>query len=568
MAKRLQCAVYTRKSTEEGLDQEFNSLAAQREACQAFIRSQRHEGWHLVTKAYDDGGISGATMNRPALRRLLADLQHGKIDVVVVYKVDRLTRSLSDFARMVEIFDTHRASFVSITQQFNTTSSMGRLTLNVLLSFAQFEREVTAERIRDKISASKRKGMWMGGVVPLGYDAIDKRLVVNAEEAKTVRTIFELYRDHGNVERVRSEVDRMGLRTKPRRTNTGSRSGGEPFTRGHLYKLLSNPVYIGQTVHKGERYAAIHEAIVDRGTWDSVQGQLASNAVRRRSATNAVTPSLLTGLVYDQSGVRMGPSYTSKGQRRYRYYCSRLARKGHTQPAVRLRVPAEEIERVTLDAICSLLTDRRRLTDALQSLQLTARQLRAAIGGASDLAKQLNASAEPGRRTMLRQLVERLEVGDEKIRIRVRTDPLMVMLGDRIVHLEEIRDNGATEEVVAFEIPWRDDQRDRNTALVLEATARTNSRRDTKLIWSVARGYSSFHQLRGGGVGSVAELARRSGVDRAELSRSIRLAFLAPDIVEKILSGRQPAQLTASQLVRLTRLPLSWAEQRELLGFR
>src|ERR1700716_2864622 len=250
--RALRCAVYTRKSSEEGLEQEFNSLHAQREACEAYIKSQRHEGWTCLAQHYDDGGLSGATMDRPALRQLLADIQAGKIDAVVTYKVDRLTRSLADFAKIVEIFDAKGVSFVSVTQQFNTTTSMGRLTLNVLLSFAQFEREVTGERIRDKIAASKKKGMWMGGMPPLGYRPSDHKLIVVPREAETRQNIFALYREYGCVRRVKDEADRLGLGAEGRTTQNGTERGGKPFSRGHLYTLLSNPIYTGQIAHKDE----------------------------------------------------------------------------------------------------------------------------------------------------------------------------------------------------------------------------------------------------------------------------------------------------------------------------
>src|SRR5438874_1737500 len=275
-AGRKRCAIYTRKSSEEGLEQEFNSLAAQREACEAYIRSQQHEGWLLARNRYDDGGFSGGNLGRPAAQRLLTDIRAGRIDIVVVYKVDRLTRSLADFARLVELFDAQGVSFVSVTQQFNTTSSMGRLTLNVLLSFAQFEREVTGERIRDKIAASKKKGMWMGGNVPLGYDANERTLVINPAEAETVRRIFALYRKLGCVRRVKEEADRLGLRTKCSTTTNGTERGGKPFSRGHLYTLLSNPIYTGQIAHKGELHPGQHPALIDDEAWTAVRNQLAA----------------------------------------------------------------------------------------------------------------------------------------------------------------------------------------------------------------------------------------------------------------------------------------------------
>src|SRR5689334_7931894 len=288
-AGRKRCAIYTRKSSEEGLEQEFNSLAAQREACEAYIRSQQHEGWVLAKTRYDDGGFSGGNLERPALQHLLADIRAGRIDIVVVYKVDRLTRSLADFARLVELFDAEAVSFVSVTQQFNTTSSMGRLTLNVLLSFAQFEREVTGERIRDKIAASK-KGMWMGGNVPLGYDADERTLVINPAEAETVRRIFALYRELGCVRRVKEEADRLGLRTKCSITANGTERGDKPFSRGHLYTLLANPIYTGRIAHKGELFPGQQPALIDDESWSAVRDQLAANTSNHRRRANLTSP--------------------------------------------------------------------------------------------------------------------------------------------------------------------------------------------------------------------------------------------------------------------------------------
>src|ERR1700692_1190645 len=279
-ASSRRCAIYTRKSSEEGLEQDFNSLQAQREACEAFIKSQTGEGWRLFMTAYDDGGLSGGTKERPALQRLLYDISQGLIDVVVVYKVDRLTRSLADFAKMVEVFDAHGVSFVAVTQQFNTTTSMGRLTLNVLLSFAQFEREVTGERIRDKIAASKRKGMWMGGLVPLGYEVRDRQLTVVESEAATVRHIFQQYCELGSVRLLKEDLDRDGLRSKLRIASNGSRSGEKSFSRGALYTLLRNPIYVGEVRHKGARYPGQHQPVVERSVWDKTQELLLAHTVR------------------------------------------------------------------------------------------------------------------------------------------------------------------------------------------------------------------------------------------------------------------------------------------------
>jgi site-specific DNA recombinase len=320
-APRKRCAIYTRKSSEEGLEQEFNSLHAQREACEAYVRSQRDEGWILVPTPYDDGGFSGGTMERPGLQRLLGDIRAGRADVVVTYKVDRLTRALADFARLIEIFDAQAVSSVSVTQQFNTTTSMGRLTLNVLLSFAQFEREVTGERIRDKIAASKKKGMWMGGNTPIGYDVRDRKLLVNPEEAETVRRLFELYLELGCVRRVKETADQLGLTTKRRMNRVIC--GARPFSRGHLYKLLSNPIYVGWIAHKGQLHEGQHEALIDQQTWAAVQARLAGNAPDAHRRTMPREPSLLTALLFDAAGERLSPSHAVKNGRQYRYYVSR-----------------------------------------------------------------------------------------------------------------------------------------------------------------------------------------------------------------------------------------------------
>ncbi len=309
---KVRCAIYTRKSSEEGLEQDFNSLDAQREACEAYIKSQKHEGWGVIETLYDDGGVSGATMERPALKRLLADIAARKVDSVVTYKIDRLTRTLTDFAKIVEVFDTHAVSFVSVTQQFNTTTSMGRLTLNVLLSFAQFEREVTSERIRDKIAASKKKGLWMGGVVPLGYDVKDKKLVVNAEEAETVCHIYRRYAKLGSIRALKDELDRDGIVSKLRVDRFGRQTGGKPLARGALYLMLQNRIYRGEIVHKDKSYPGEHRAIVAQDLWERVQARLVENRVERRIGGWAKSPSLLAGLLHDDKGDPMTPSHAVK----------------------------------------------------------------------------------------------------------------------------------------------------------------------------------------------------------------------------------------------------------------
>src|SRR5499433_971333 len=340
----VRCAIYTRKSSEEGLEQEFNSLQAQREACEAFITSQRHEGWACLPKAYNDGGFSGAKIDRPALQQLLADITAGRVDIVVVYKIDRLTRSLTDFAKIVEIFDARGASFVSVTQQFNTTTSMGRLTLNILLSFAQFEREVIGERIRDKIAASKKKGMWMGGVPPIGYRAQDGKLVVIESEAGIVRDIFRRYAALGSVRLLKEELEARGIKSKSWTTASGRRVGGKPFSRGALYLMLQNHLYRGEITHKGQSHPGEHPPIIDQPLWDVVQAQLAANTAESNTGTRTRQPSLLAGILFDGDGNRMTPTHATKKGRRYRYYVSRpLIANDQTDGSAGLRIPAAEI---------------------------------------------------------------------------------------------------------------------------------------------------------------------------------------------------------------------------------
>jgi DNA invertase Pin-like site-specific DNA recombinase len=337
--KRFRCAIYTRKSSEEGLEQDFNSLDAQREACEAFIASQKHEGWTILPEMYDDGGFSGGTMERPAFQRLLADVSAGNINVVVVYKVDRLTRSLSDFAKIVDIFDKRNVSFVSVTQQFNTTSSMGRLTLNILLSFAQFEREVTGERIRDKIAASKKKGMWMGGLPSLGYDVKDRKLVINEAEAKTVRYIFRRYAELKSVRLLKVDLDASGIVSKTRKASDGTRYGEKPLARGALYLMLQNRIYRGEIVHKDKCYPGEHEAIINEALWTEAQSILTGNRADRILGTTERQVSLLAGILFDAGGDRMTPTHAINNATRYHYYVSRSLLAGGAKD-VGQRIPA------------------------------------------------------------------------------------------------------------------------------------------------------------------------------------------------------------------------------------
>ncbi len=557
---RLRCAIYTRKSTEEGLDQAFNSLDAQRASCEAYILSQAGEGWIALKELYDDGGISGGTMDRPALQRLLGDVEAGKIDAVVVYKVDRLTRALTDFAKIVEVFDAKGVSFVSVTQQFNTTTSMGRLTLNVLLSFAQFEREVTAERIRDKIAASKKKGMWMGGLSPLGYDSVERKLVINGAEAKTVRTLFGLYLKHASVKLVQQEADRQRLRTKVRKPNNGRRRGGESFTRGHLYKLLANPIYVGEIAHKGMRYAGEHQGIIDRETWDAVQEQLARNAVVRRCRSNAKAPSLLAGLLFDGDGIRMIPSHANKAGRRYRYYLSKTLKEESADAVDGWRLPARAIEDVVLNGVRGLLRNKARLIEALN---LTGHRLKAMLFEALRLGDRMLKAGPAEQRGFLLEMVTRIEVRQDRIRIVLRADALREMIGQGETDGAHERDEGEFK----LDLPVSFKRRGVEMKLVTADDRNPLLAPDAKLIAVLAQGRRWFADIRQGKAGPIAELAQRCGVDRTDVGRMIPFAFLAPDIVEAIVDGRQPVELTAARLKRVRDLPASWVEQRRVLDF-
>ncbi len=557
-AGRRRCAIYTRKSSEEGLEQEFNSLAAQREACEAYIRSQQHEGWVLDRHRYDDGGFSGGNLERPALQHLLADIRTGRIDVVVVYKVDRLTRSLADFARLVEIFDAQDVSFVSVTQQFNTTSSMGRLTLNVLLSFAQFEREVTGERIRDKIAASKKKGMWMGGNVPLGYDASECALIINPAEAETIRRIFGLYREYGCVRRIKDEADRLGLRTKRIRTARGVERGGTPFSRGHIYRLLSNPIYTGRIAYKGQLYPGQHPALIDDETWTAVRDQFAVNAGDHRRRAKAADPSLLAGLLVDAQGQRLTASHAVKKGRRYRYYVSAaLITEAAKEGTQRWRLTAQEIEDCVISILVDALASPARLLERLGSSDMHSEQIRL-LGRAARLTATLRSSPRE-RAKIARELVEQVIVDEKRIIIKLRRS---AVLGG-YVPLCASEERGSTIELTAA-VDFK--QRGAETKLVLPGLSQRNqpSRCDPTLLKAIARGRAWFEELATGRARSLGQLAERDGITRRYIRRLVDLAFLSPRLVEAILQGRQPVELTATRLTELD-LPLDWAEQHRLL---
>ena len=427
--RKVRCAVYTRVSTDERLNMEFNSLDAQREAAQSYIASQRHEGWILVGDRYDDGGFSGGTMERPALQRLLRDVESGVIDVIVVYKVDRLSRSLTDFARIVESFERHNVSFVSVTQAFNTTTSMGRLTLNILLSFAQFEREVIGERIRDKFAASRARGMWMGGIPPLGYDVVDRKLVVNETEAELVRLIFKRFLRVGSVTKLAQELRRGGHTTKSWTTQDGKPRQGKPMDKGALYKILNNRVYLGEAVHKGTSHPGEHEPIVDRATWYKVHSILTENTVARANGTRAQTPALLRGLIFAPGGSAMTPSHTRKAGRLYRYYVATDAiRKGYSECPGR-SVPAAEVEGAVVAQVRHLLRTpeviARIWAAAKSELAVPEREVVETITEFAPLWDELF-PAEQTR--IVRLLVERVDLSADGLKVRLRAEGLQTLV--------------------------------------------------------------------------------------------------------------------------------------------
>ncbi len=584
--RTLRCAIYTRKSSEEGLEQDFNSLQAQREACEAYIASQKHEGWKALPTAYDDGAYSGGTMERPALQQLLAAITAGHVDVVVVYKVDRLTRSLMDFAKIVEIFDGQGVSFVSVTQQFNTTTSMGRLTLNVLLSFAQFEREVTGERIRDKIAASKKKGLWMGGFVPLGYRPDQRTLVIHKIEAEIVRTIFALYCETGSVAKVEAELIRRGIkRPKSTAVTTGRAYGGRAFTRGEIYRLLSNPVYVGEIGHKGHRYEGQHPAIVERDTWTQARARLAANSHARHIQPGARDPSLLAGLLFDETGSRLTPTHANRHGKRYRYYARQSPKSDNRkrgrplESERRWRIPAAEIENAVMDRLTKQLADHQWLLKNCSDGADTIAARRTVIAKAGQLADHIHSESRGALREILLKLLSRVTLGESRIRIDIRCAGLIAALGvvERI-YLEgyassDMRPDAYTKtsaagglnikNAISLSIPMKLRRRGIETRLVVDAAGNGSeaAEPDPALIKMIANAHHWWEDLIAHRFPTMRALARTYGKDERYVARVLQLAFLAPTTIEAIMAGTQPIVMTAQGLITLANLPPSWTEQ-------
>ncbi len=564
------CAIYTRKSSEEGLEQSFNSLDAQREACEAYIASQRHEGWRGVTTRYDDGGYSGGSLERPALKHLLEDVAANKINVIVVYKVDRLTRSLADFAKIVEALDAKRVSFVSVTQQFNTTTSMGRLTLNILLSFAQFEREVTGERIRDKIAASKKKGMWMGGLVPLGYDLEGRKLVPNRKEAELVWKIFTLYLEVGCVSKLAKRLDREKIRSKVWITRTGARLGGVTFARGALYALLRNRLYIGEIRHRDKWYPGEHEGIVPRPLWDGVQAQLDSNLRKRRNRVRERASSLLTGLVEDDHGARYTPSFTVRRGRRYRYYVSQLAiRKMAGEGNSPTRVPAQELESRVIEKLLAFLKSDAEVFDGLGLAEEDPAVASRLVTAAKQLALRLPSTSSQDLRELMSVIVSRIILQENRIEVQIRRTTLRQRLenGGREVpsDVSGLKSTIPASDLISLTVEAKRKRCGGEVHLIVPASSSVRMEHPKRpLIKAVTRAHSWYEKVIQGKVSNMRSLARDAGLTHRYVSKVFRCAFLAPDIVEDILAGRQPHDLNFEKLCQ--DIPLGWAEQREQLG--
>jgi site-specific DNA recombinase len=527
------CAIYTRKSTEHNLDLEFNSLDAQREACEAYIKSQAHEGWRLIRARYDDGGLSGASLDRPALQELLEDVKARKIDIIVVYKVDRLTRSLADFAKLVELFDQHSVSFVSVTQSFNTTTSMGRLTLNVLLSFAQFEREVIGERVRDKIAASKRKGIWVGGPIPLGYASVAKKLVIVPEDAETVRTIFRLYLECGSIGTLAQELDRRHVVSKVRTYSSGRSVGGGRYGIGALEHFLKNRFYVGEVLYQGEVHAGEHEPILDRTTFDAVQAKLAENA-RERHVRVAQSPAILMGRIFDDRGNRMTPSHSNKAGVRYRYYVSHaLLQRRNDEAGAVARVPATQVEAIIVEAV------RRNL----QQMAPTE------TGDVSD-------------REMIDRHVERVVITPKSIDIQLREFSAGKSTEGgppaAASHWPDRSEDTASALPAVISMPWNAPAFVSAKGVLHQPSGKATLKPETRdaILLAISKARSWIDDLASGRVHSFSEIAKREGKVERHIRLLAPLAFTPPEALTAIIAGSGPDDLTVTMLAQ--NIPYAW----------
>ncbi len=549
------CAVYTRKSHEEGLDQDFNSLDAQYEACSAYIASQAGLGWTLRDKRYDDGGISGGHINRPALQELIGDIKAGLVDVIVVYKVDRLTRSLTDFAKLVDVFDAHDVSFVSVTQAFNTTTSMGRLTLNVLLSFAQFEREVTAERIRDKFAASKAKGIWMGGTCPIGYRHQDRKLYIREDEAAIVRTLFQLYLGHRNVTKVKAEADRLGFLSRQRTQRCGKIAGGKPLSRGLIYRILKNPIYIGKIQHKDKLYEGQHEAIIELNIWDAVQAQLNKHTSKRKAYHNSKSPALLSGLLFDDAGNKLVTHSTRNHGRTYHYYVAQKLRTGDEDSG--WRIPIKTIDPILINELKSILSSKEALLELLGIQTPSAHLLQTLVNQGQELSITIKGADHQYLKDLLNKLIDKIILTPNCLNITFKPQGLAKHFD---IELPE-------KSNITISKPMTIRRRGQEMKMVIGGLESKPSNPDNALIKLIAKAHLLKAELEDGTIDSIKTFAAKHKIDHGDAKNLIPLSYLAPSIVEDILSGHQPTDLTARRLKYLSNLPTGWADQRQFLGF-
>ncbi len=553
---RVRCAIYTRKSSEEGLEQDFNSLDAQFEACAAYIKSQASEGWLLNKERYDDGGISGGTLERPGLIRLLDDIRGGRIDIVVVYKVDRLTRSLLDFAKLVEAFDKAGTSFVSITQSFNTTTSMGRLTLNMLLSFAQFEREVTAERIRDKIAQSKARGMWMGGFTPIGYQPNGRSLTIVEAHAAIVRDIFDRYLRLGNVRLLQNELNSAGI-LKPSRMSAAGRSyGGVAFNRSELYNLLGNRIYAGDIVHRDKVWPGLHQPIIDRGTFERAHELLARHVKGDRSPPNAEQRSLLSGRVADDRGEPLLATHACKktpvGNRRYRYYVSKAVQLG---TGGGMRIPALELEHVVIARLSEMLDNPLSVLE--HNASVDAASVKRAMQRAQTLTKELRSRRIEGQRALIRQLIRNVVIVEDKLLIKVDWAALCEVLGLPV----QIAD----DDILTLEATAKLTRSGRAIRMVQQDGRLIKPTIDLTLVRQIAKARNWWQQLQQERGLTVTGIAENENVTQSYVTRILRLAFLSPDVLKSIMTGKQPVWVDVGALSTGTAISLDWDQQKRVL---
>lgn len=519
MKKQIRCAIYTRKSSEEGLEQDFNSLDAQREACEAYIKSQMHEGWVLIEKQYNDGGFSGGNMERPAFQELLSDIESDEIDIVVVYKVDRLTRSLMDFAKIIDIFDKHETSFVSITQQFNTTTSMGRLTLNILLSFAQFEREVTGERIRDKFAASRKKGMFMHGIAPIGYIKKDGILYEDKEHSHKIKTIFEKYIEFKSVAKLHNYLNANQIYTRT----------GKSFRKGNLHRILRNKVYIGKIEHKNEVYEGLHDGIIDEKTFNKVQKIMDENSVNAKNSTGSKHISLLAGKIFDDKGNIMSPSHSrNRHGACYRYYISQAIIQNRAHEAGTIsKIPSDEIEQFISEKIKEIISDKEQIQNYIKDKPIKKQ---------SKILEFLE-SYNPDI-VFIRLVLSKITIYQDKIRVLLDKD-LLVQSIEAVTYGQLLNFKSSGDYFLDFSYAVKiSPAHQKGTKIVID---HNKIEYNLTLIQAITKGFYYFKLLQEGKM-------TKEQKSSSHIRRLMKLRLLSPEIIESVLCGTQDRSLTIKEL--------------------